>query len=111
MLTEAQAWRKIARRITAGVWAKEGLCFETYRLYGEDDGISWDTYLRMTKRINQTLSGDATLPRAFGWYAYPKGTEPEGRALAALLFAVQVEEERKQRRKVSYQPTGMALRR
>jgi hypothetical protein len=102
-MTEAQAWREIARRIVEGKWGKEGLCFEVYRLYGEDDGMPWAIYYRMTNRIGQNLLS--------GGYAYPKGTEPEGRALAALLFAVQVEDERKQRRKVSYQPTGRALRR
>ena len=93
MLTEAQAWRRIARKIVAGKWAKEGLCFEAYRLCdGEDGGIPWATYYRMTDRIDQSLPS--------GGYAYPKGTEPEGRVLAALWMALEVEDECKQRRKV-----------
>ena len=86
MLTETAAWREIARRIVEGEWENDGLCHEVYRLHWLDDSIPWATYSRMIDRINQNL------PSA-GGYAYPRGKEPGGRALAALLFVEQMETE------------------
>jgi len=87
MLTEAQAWRKIARRIIAGRWAKEGLCREVCELR-DDRQISEEMEFRMDDRIDETII-------QYNAWAYPMGEEPEARALMALLFAVQAEEEYK----------------
>jgi hypothetical protein len=97
MLTEAAAWRKIARKIVTGKWAKEGLCCEV-------------AVLRFNRQISDTMEGrmydriDSYIRGSGYWkfpYAYPKGEEPEGRALAALWMVLEAEEDaREQSRKV-----------
>lgn len=92
MLTEAQAWRKIARRIVERKWRTRGLCFEAYRLYnGEVGGISGATYIRMTDRIDENLRVHPDTTE--DGHAYPPGEEPEARVLAALWLALEAEEE------------------
>jgi hypothetical protein len=92
MLNEANAWRKIARRIVEGEWENDGLCFEVEELRYACL-ISEEMSNQMIDRIDEFLT------RYQAW-AYPPGEEGEARALAALLFAVQVEEEYTQRRVV-----------
>jgi hypothetical protein len=91
MLTEAQAWRKIARKIVTGKWGKRGLCYEVEEL-GWSDQISDDTEMRMYRRI-----GNVHNEWAYHMRDGFVGEEPEGRALAALLFAVQAKDEYKKK--------------
>jgi hypothetical protein len=93
MLTEAQAWRRIARTIVEGKWAHSGLCDEVGTLRFNRQ-ISGTVEERMYERINSYIRGSKS------WWAYPDGEEADGRALAALWMALEAEEERKQRRKV-----------
>lgn len=85
-MTEAEAWREIARRIVEGEWHQYGLCRETWRLRHKRDitpSIWWAMHDHLKYHLN-----------AFGLdWAYPEGTEPEARALAALWLALEAEEE------------------
>jgi hypothetical protein len=83
-MTEPEAWREIARRIVEGEWGRWGLCREVWLLYMER-GIT--SSIRMSERVKHHL--DAA---GLSW-AYPEGTEPEARALAALWLALEAEEE------------------
>jgi hypothetical protein len=84
-MTEPEAWREIARRIVEGEWALSGLCREVWFLYMER-GITRS--IRMFERVEDHLDAAGLI----GW-AYPEGTEPEARALAALWLALEAEEE------------------
>ena len=96
-LTEAAAWRKIARKIVEGEWSSLGLCYEIGKLRWSGGHISWRIDRKMWDRINEHLDGHACL---WDHSAYPMGEEPEGRALAALWMALEAEEDaRVQRRK------------
>jgi hypothetical protein len=88
MLTEAEAWREIARRIVAGEWAKEGLCREITELSFRGL-VSWEVGTSMSHRIQFHIDYISQ----FIMWAYPRGEEPEGRALAALWMALEAEEE------------------
>ena len=88
-MTEAEAWREIARRIVDGKWGQYGLCRETSRLHW-DQLITDDMAFAMCERILPHLM--ETSSRRHG-YVYPEGTEPEARALAALWLALEAEED------------------
>ena len=91
-LTEAQAWRKIARRMAKRkqVQFLGGLCDEVYELWvplvrakSNLVGISQATRDRMLARIDSHLDGEV--------YAGPRG-EWEFRVLAAYWLALESEE-------------------
>ncbi len=88
-MTEAEAWREIARRIVEGEWDQYGLCREVAdlqvqrRITGEKASAM---HINVLSHLIQTSS------RLHG-YVYPEGTEPEARALAALWMALEAEEE------------------
>lgn len=85
MLTEPQAWREIARRIVEGEWRRDGLCTEVTRLWAEGRiACTRDTAMCDRIRLHTRDKGDA--------YLAPPGTEPEARALFALLMAEIVED-------------------
>jgi hypothetical protein len=84
-MTEPEAWREIARRIVEGEWAFCGLCREVWFLYMER-GIMRS--IRMLERVKHHLDAAGLIG-----LAYPEGTEPEARALAALWLALEAEEE------------------
>ena len=88
MRTEPEAWRYIARRIVERKWLKSGLCHEVWQLF-DAERIEWRTWLTMKKRITRHL----VVLGKNGDYAYPFGTEPEARALAALWLALEAEED------------------
>jgi hypothetical protein len=85
-MTEAEAWREIARRIVEGKWGGWGLCREVWSLCIE---------LRITRSMWNKMAGrvEDHLDAAGLSWAYPEGTEPEARALAALWLALEAEEE------------------
>jgi hypothetical protein len=87
-MTEAEAWREIARRIVEGEWKGFGLCNEVIRLYDEDRTERAELHA-MYKRVRQHV---AVSPDGPDW-AYPASTEPEARALAALWLALEAEED------------------
>jgi hypothetical protein len=87
-MTEPEAWREIARRIVEGKWEGFGLCNEVLRLYGEDRTECAELHA-MYKRVRQHVAVSPDSPH----WAYPAGTEPEARALAALWLALEAEEE------------------
>jgi hypothetical protein len=85
-MTEAEAWREIARRIVEGEWVQCGLCRETWYLRIKGD-VAISVWWRMHDHLKYHLN-------AFGLdWAYPAGTEPEARALAALWLALEAEED------------------
>jgi hypothetical protein len=88
MMTEPEAWRYIALRIVEGRWCKIGLCYETYELF-DAERIEVRTWLSMKKRVARHLLGLGES----GEFAYPMGTKPEARALAALWLALEAEED------------------
>ena len=81
-LTEPEAWREIARRIAEKEWLRLGLCAEVNELLW-DWHITKETAFGMKRRA---LS-------ACDIWAYELGTQPEGRILASLWFALEAEEE------------------
>jgi hypothetical protein len=83
MLTEAQAWREIARRIVEGEWKRFGLCREIQALLLAEDKILRDDASAMFLRLGTYLD--------YGW-AYTPGEEREARALAALWLALDAED-------------------
>jgi len=91
-MTEAQAWREIARRIVEGEWHKKGLCYEAWRLLREDqvcpstEGVMFQ---RANLHVQELIGVSDTRILAF---AYPPGSEPEARALAALWMALESKE-------------------
>jgi hypothetical protein len=83
-MTEAEAWREIARRIVEGEWNQYGLCREVWRLLMEAHKAPL-LFLLMTKRLRCHTRG-------YGWAYFPSA-EPQTRALAALWMALEAEEE------------------
>lgn len=88
-MTEAQAWRKIAEKLSDPSYNfRFGLCAETYKLWLER-GITRKTRKHMYGRCEAHV-----LMCAHGRdYAYARGKEREARILAALWMAHEVEEE------------------
>lgn len=92
-LREPEAWREIARRIAEDQWEGFGLCHEALVLrWGKR--IHGFTEAEMRRRIryhlNRPIRSD---PDGSEMWAYPYGTEPEARILAALWLALEAEEE------------------
>jgi len=85
-MTEAEAWREIARRIVEGDWSRLGLCREV-RFLHRVSAIAFSVHQSMAKRLTRHLIACGRI------WAYPEGTEPEARALAALWLALEAEEE------------------
>ena len=88
-MTEAEAWREIARRIVEGEWGWLGLCYEIARLKVQQR-VADDQAGAMALRVEYHVESGAS--RSYP-YAYVEGTEPEARALAALWLALEAEEE------------------
>jgi hypothetical protein len=82
-MTEAEAWREIARRIVEGEWSRLELCYDAHKLYLQSQ-IDRPLSVKMRERLEQHIGRGL---------AYPYGTEPEARALAALWLALEAEEE------------------
>ena len=87
-LTEAQAWREIARRLGNGKRFQFGLCYEADQVWCEGR-CSHETLDIMEKRATNHVvsSGDS-----FYGLAYPHGEERAARILAALWMALEAEE-------------------
>lgn len=96
-MTEAQAWREIARRIADGESRMPfGLCRELADLFSRINGTTLPIYedsglyTKMYKRCEEHV-------RAMGFagtaVAFPAGKERESRILAALLFALEAEDD------------------
>ena len=83
-MTEAEAWREIARRIVEGEWSRKGLRREALNLYHPTPIVDFETAQAMHVRIYKHVSAGGV---------YEWGTEPEARALAALWLALEAEEE------------------
>lgn len=83
-LTEPEAWREIARRIAEETWKRRGLCDEAGALY-----LQWRIGREMMLAMYARL--EVYLGKAI--WAYPCGTQPEARILAALWLALEAEEE------------------
>ena len=88
-MTEAEAWREIARRIVEGEWLRLGLCFEAVELEWKGD-VTHATRMDMCKRACRHALCSSSRHNG---HAYRAGTEPEARALAALWLALEAEEE------------------
>jgi hypothetical protein len=88
-MTEPEAWREIARRIVEGKWNKYGLCGEAADLYVRLL-VTGNMATAMCERVRPHVLSTSGRQRG---YAYPAGTEPEARALAALWLALEAEEE------------------
>ena len=91
-LTEAQAWREVARRDCEGEGPYWGLCTAVYQL--EDDGLVVDAVCRaMFARLNTYLSGDlwAYKTRGSVWNRRSHLPFRPARALAALWLACEAE--------------------
>ena len=85
-LTEAQAWREIARRLGQGKWFRFGPCHEADRLWCERR-CSDETQDIMEKRVTNHVSpGDSVYV-----FAYVQGEERDARILAALWMALEAE--------------------
>lgn len=94
-MTEAQAWRVIARRFDAGKesYSGEGLCCEAWELasYGL---MSSNDVMGMVVRCRQhVLVSPFATNQGGATYAYPPGTHREERVLAALWLALEAEDE------------------
>lgn len=94
-LTEAQAWREVARQIEVNEWQGSGLCIEIPRLY-YSNRIRYETLDRMRNRLHaherlwaETALGDAA--PSVGWY-WPRGAGIP-RIIACELLALEAEEE------------------
>ena len=90
-LSEAEAWREIARRIAEGETPmRHGICYEASCL----DEIDEDTYSAMHAAASHhaELSPDRwRYLEPCGWFAFREGTEKEGRILACLWLALEAE--------------------
>ena len=75
-LTEAAAWREIARKIVEGEWGRYGLCREINVLLLEEKTIDKEVAWTMVRRLRTYVKWHV--------WAYPQGMEEEGRVLAAL---------------------------
>jgi hypothetical protein len=84
-MTEAEAWREIARRIVEGEWKNQGLCSEAWQLFF-GGLITPSVSATMRVRIRHYLGNNQ-------WWAYRQGTNREARVLAALWMALEAEEE------------------
>jgi len=88
-MTEAEAWREIARRIVDGEWSRLGLCNETVELKRKGD-VTHATRMDMCIRAwRHALSSSSR----HNGHAYRAGTNHEARALAALWLALEAEED------------------
>jgi hypothetical protein len=83
-MTEAEAWREIARRIVEGEWNHQGLCSEAWRLFF-GGLITPSVSAMMRVRMRHYVGNNQ-------WWAYRQGTNREARALAALWMALEAEE-------------------
>ena len=88
-MTEAQAWREIARRIVDRQWSRLGLCREVWNLL-RPAPLPRETARTMIARATRHVESSG---KDIGEYVYPEGTEREARALAALWLALEAEEE------------------
>jgi len=89
-LTEAQAWREIARRLDEGEPMTWGLCAMARCLMAEDI-ISEDRCTLMRMRAISHVHMVPWSERS-GSFAYPRGEERDARILAALWMALEAEE-------------------
>ena len=95
MLTEPEAWREIARRIVEGDWCRHGLCAEIEELL-INGALASGVFLDMRRRIRGAADLSPNRWRAndgCAWFAFPMGAQPEARAMAALFFALEAEDE------------------
>lgn len=82
-MTEAQAWRKIAERLSDPNYYFTGLCYEINNLW-----VPFKVWASMVQRISNHRSD-------YTWrsYVYPAAEFREARILAALWMAHESEEE------------------
>jgi len=86
-LTEAQAWREIARRLGQGKRFRRGLCYEAHLLFWRERRCSVEMSDIMEKRAANHISSEG-----FYGFAYRPGEERDARILAALWMALEAEE-------------------
>jgi hypothetical protein len=88
-MTEPEAWREIGPLILEGEWSRLGMCREALERKWKGD-VTDATSTEMCKRAcRHALFSNSR----HNGHAYPAGTKPEARALAALWLALEAEEE------------------
>ncbi len=95
LLSEAEAWRGVARRIGEGGTGKRGLCSEVDRM-SIDGEIGRDVYFAMCNRVeayNQPYEKERCYLGFGGPYFYPPGEDWDARLLCALWLACEAEDE------------------
>jgi hypothetical protein len=95
MMTEAEAWREVARRFALAI-APYGLCYEIAELC-DFEKVSESAYRTMSERVDEHLGGAkwAYEPRAVQgcWdIEHDYSEHREARCLAALWLALEAEE-------------------
>lgn len=95
LLTEAQAWRLIAKKLLDEGRVEEGICLEVSKL-NVNNTVAHDTYVKMFARLIDYRRSHADLTNAGAWagtFVYACSHHHEARATACLWMALEAEEE------------------
>jgi len=89
MLTEKEAWTKIAERLEDPNYDMQcGLCHEVFLLSQVDGSLNFDLAREMSQKATDWLE---ILSNPKSYYAYPPGQNKAERAAQARIFASECE--------------------